>query len=606
MHASISAFEPWLAQLSSSPSAVSVDWSALLTGDRLALSGISLVLTTLYFLKLRDADVASAELVEEKRLSRELSAQVQDFTEGRDATAKELTGARAETEELRQQLESTRSERQQVSEGLSSSQEAVARLTGTLQTVSDARDRLEAQVASTKESERQAVEQLTATAASLVQLKARAAQAEVDSASHKQQIQSLRQEYRQMTVKLDAKVERLEKELATREAKLAEQAELISALRVDVSETALNAQVAIDDLREDLAVSAELLRASQAEAADLIVDIRKLEEEKQQLVLQLDDADKAGLEAETLLQATTGKIETLEKARNAAVQDAKELLAKVREMSFALEESDQAAEHLANELAASQGEAESALGELQSVRREQGKAQAEASAAMQDAREALARESDIQGQLQKADQANEQLEAQLREAQRAQQASEAQAGQLQAAENRIMELESARTEAQAEARSLAAELESLRSEGPAEPSRVSDPSFETAQSELSQLRAQLQKAQAAAGRSGPQNGGRAQSAGAAEELQPGDGSNPSEQVMLSSVSGEELAAEAQISAAKRRAVEVRAEAAMLVEAVEDRAYSAIEEAQAEAAKSAAEVQRLREELALVRSSQNQQ
>ena len=36
------------------------------------------------------------------------------------------------------------------------------------------------------------------------------------------------------------------------------------------------------------------------------------------------------------------------------IQDAKELLAKVREMSFALEESDQAAEHLANELAASQ------------------------------------------------------------------------------------------------------------------------------------------------------------------------------------------------------------------------------------------------------------
>ena len=58
-------------------------------------------------------------------------------------------------------------------------------------------------------------------------------------------------------------MERLEKELATREAKLAEQAELISALRVDVSETALNAQVAIDDLREDLAASTELLRVSQ-------------------------------------------------------------------------------------------------------------------------------------------------------------------------------------------------------------------------------------------------------------------------------------------------------------------------------------------------------
>lgn len=35
---------------------------------------------------------------------------------------------------------------------------------------------------------------------------------------------------------------------------------------------------------------------------------------------------------------------------------------------------------------------------------ERNKAEAEASAAMQDAREALARESDIQGQLQKADQ----------------------------------------------------------------------------------------------------------------------------------------------------------------------------------------------------------
>ena len=43
--------------------------------------------------------------------------------------------------------------------------------------------------------------------------------------------------------------------------------------------------------------------------------------------------------------------------------------------------------------------------------------------------------------------------------------------------------------------------------------------------------------------------------------------------MLIAVSGDELAAEAQISAANKRAVEVRAEAAMLVEAVEDRAYS---------------------------------
>ena len=47
----MSALEPWLAQMSTSPSAISVDWSALLTGDRLVLSSISLVLTLLFFLK---------------------------------------------------------------------------------------------------------------------------------------------------------------------------------------------------------------------------------------------------------------------------------------------------------------------------------------------------------------------------------------------------------------------------------------------------------------------------------------------------------------------------------------------------------------------------
>ena len=36
--------------------------------------------------QLRDADVASAELVEEKRLSRELSTQVQEFLQGTSTT----------------------------------------------------------------------------------------------------------------------------------------------------------------------------------------------------------------------------------------------------------------------------------------------------------------------------------------------------------------------------------------------------------------------------------------------------------------------------------------------------------------------------------------
>lgn len=53
---------------------------------------------------------------------------------------------------------------------------------------------------------------------------------------------------------------------------------------------------------------------------DLAAEKAQLLQEMEQLLAQLEDADKAGLEAETLLQASTAKIETLEKARNAAVQ----------------------------------------------------------------------------------------------------------------------------------------------------------------------------------------------------------------------------------------------------------------------------------------------
>lgn len=60
-----------------------------------------------------------------------------------------------------------------------------------------------------QEKERQAVEQLTATAGKLVELKARAAHGETEAAQFKQHIQGLRQEYRSMTVKLDDKVSNL-------------------------------------------------------------------------------------------------------------------------------------------------------------------------------------------------------------------------------------------------------------------------------------------------------------------------------------------------------------------------------------------------------------
>lgn len=60
-------------------------------------------------------------------------------------------------------------------------------------------------------------------------------------------------------------VERLEKELKARDAKAAQQAETISGLRIELSELGLNAQIAIDDLREDLQKSEDQLKNSQVE-----------------------------------------------------------------------------------------------------------------------------------------------------------------------------------------------------------------------------------------------------------------------------------------------------------------------------------------------------
>lgn len=62
---------------------------------------------------------------------------------------------------------------------------------------------------------------------------------------------------------MPTQVGRLEKELKARDAKIAKQAETISGLRVELSELGLNAQVAIDDLREDLQKSEERLKTSQ-------------------------------------------------------------------------------------------------------------------------------------------------------------------------------------------------------------------------------------------------------------------------------------------------------------------------------------------------------
>lgn len=63
----------------------------------------------------------------------------------------------------------------------------------------------------------------------------------------------------------------------------------------------------------------------------------------------------------------------------------------------------------------------------------------------------------------------------------------------------------------------------------------------------------------------------------------------------------DIAVAAAQQAAGRQAAESRAQAAMMVEAVEDRAYEAVMEAQAEAARHAAEADKLRQQLQYVQS-----
>ena len=58
-------------------------------------------------------------------------------------------------------------------------------------------------------------------------------------------------------------MERLERELRARDAKVAQQSETISGLRVELSELGLNAQLAIDDLQEDLTKAEGRLKTSQ-------------------------------------------------------------------------------------------------------------------------------------------------------------------------------------------------------------------------------------------------------------------------------------------------------------------------------------------------------
>jgi len=67
----------------------------------------------------------------------------------------------------------------------------------------------------------------------------------------------------------------------------------------------------------------------------------------------------------------------------------------------------------------------------------------------------------------------------------------------------------------------------------------------------------------------------------------------------SAVSADTVAAE-QVAAANMRAAQIRAEAALLVETVEDRAHEAIQEAQAQTARHAEEVDRLKAELQRMR------
>ncbi|KAL4531460.1 hypothetical protein Ndes2437A_g08785 [Nannochloris sp. 'desiccata'] len=279
--------------------------------------------------------------------------------------------------------------------------------------------------------------------------------------------------------------------------------------------------------------------------------------------------------AKSLVRMEREKLSTIEAARAAAVEDARKLLAERRELTSdveeakdalkeekmlriaaekALESSESQLKHLVTELTASQGEISAANAAQAELKKQLAELETDANLAAKDAKEALHKELELMAELEKQVEANESLKM-----------------ELQLAKNAAAELE-----AKLALQNALPPVDS--SEAAPAPKRRGRPKKKVEPT------------------SQETNGGDSTASsihgGTTIEMGPLGLSDDEVSKRLNEADAAAAAAQEAAKEAKQRSYEIRAEAALLVETVEDRAVEAVEAAQLEVKKLKAELKRV--------------
>ncbi|KAL4549406.1 hypothetical protein Ndes2526B_g04427 [Nannochloris sp. 'desiccata'] len=306
--------------------------------------------------------------------------------------------------------------------------------------------------------------------------------------------------------------------------------------------------------------------------------LKRLDTE-QAMVAQLKNTLEATHEdaeaAKSLVRMEREKLSTIEAARAAAVEDARKLLAERRELTSdveeakdalkeekmlriaaekALESSESQLKHLVTELTASQGEISAANAAQAELKKQLAELETDANLAAKDAKEALHKELELMAELEKQVEANESLKM-----------------ELQLAKNAAAELE-----AKLALQNALPPVDS--SEAAPAPKRRGRPKKKVEPT------------------SQETNGGDSTASsihgGTTIEMGPLGLSDDEVSKRLNEADAAAAAAQEAAKEAKQRSYEIRAEAALLVETVEDRAVEAVEAAQLEVKKLKAELKRV--------------
>jgi hypothetical protein len=317
------------------------------------------------------------------------------------------------------------------------------------------------------------------------------------------------------------------------------------------------------------------IEASFADQNELLKRLEVEQAQISQLQKTLEATHEDAEAAKSLVRMEREKLSTIEAARAAAVEDARKLLAERRDLMTDVEEAKEAlkeekmlriaaekalesnvsqVEHLVAELSAAKGEIAAAHTVETELRKKLAQYENDANLAAKDAKEALHKELELMTELEKQVESTEALKIELKHAKRT-------AAELEAK----LALKNALPAVDAEPAAPAPKRRGR-------PKKKVEPTSEE-----------------------PENGTSASAAsgqGATIEMGPLGLSDDELSKRLSEADAAAAAAQEAAKEAKQRSYEIRAEAALLVETVEDRAVEAVEAAQLEVKKLKAELRRV--------------